>query len=192
MRTEFRVFLRSYKDQNPGSSLPSPFRNCSNLSPFLTRVSCLGIREKLRLMLRDEHLDSSMENILQSKWHKHQLPRPELWLEPHGTISTKGNEASFVSAGYRTQNPAECATLPLHCTLSAPEQSLRTQWDSDVIVAVSPHHCLVCLSQGSCKADVGHWRVGSQQMCDPSHTIHLQTHIFSFPSHHCTKKQIQP
>lgn len=26
----------------------------------------------------------------------HQLPRPELWLEPHGTVSTKGYEASFV------------------------------------------------------------------------------------------------
>lgn len=26
----------------------------------------------------------------------HQLPRPELWLEPHGMVSTKGYEASFV------------------------------------------------------------------------------------------------
>lgn len=56
MRTEFGVFLRSY--------LPSPIRNCSNLSPFLTPVSCLGIRKKLILILRNGHLDNSMENIL--------------------------------------------------------------------------------------------------------------------------------
>lgn len=64
VRRESVVFLRSYKDHSSGSSPPRPFRNISNLSPFLTPVSCLRIREKLRLILRNEHLDSSMENIL--------------------------------------------------------------------------------------------------------------------------------
>lgn len=71
----------------------------------------------------------------------HQLPRPELWLEPHGTVSTKGYEASFVpvlGVEHRTpcvQSPPPPRDAPALC---APEQSLRTQWTSNVMITVRP------------------------------------------------------
>lgn len=43
MRTEFGVFLRSY--------LPSPIRNCSNLSPFLTPVFLPWNQEEIDINL---------------------------------------------------------------------------------------------------------------------------------------------
>lgn len=48
----------------------------------------------------------------------HQLPRPELWLEPHGTVSTKGYEASFVPVlGVEHRTPCvQSPPPPPRCT----------------------------------------------------------------------------